>query len=114
MTRTFVETGAWQDAVVAITETTSGEVNLGRVCESLSMYVPTLDSATVAVHASTAAGGTFATVSVTKEDGTRAAVLAGASTGGYFWTVPLGAQYIKVVCGAAQTSAARTFKVRGI
>jgi hypothetical protein len=69
---------------------------------------------TVAVNISMTTGGTFAGLRLTNVDGTDEPILAGASTGGFFWRVPLGAEFVKIVCGAGQTSAARTFYIRGI
>jgi len=51
---------------------------------------------------------------LTNVDGTEEALLAGASTGGFFWRIPLGARYMKIVCGAAQSNGPRTFQVLGL
>ncbi len=106
--------GEWVSAVVAKDGTTSAEADLGAVWPEAVIYVPTIDNATVAVNISMTTGGTFAGLRLTNVDGTDEPILAGASTGGFFWRVPLGAEFVKIVCGAGQTSAARTFYIRGI
>ena len=110
----FTVTDAWVSAVVAKDGTTSAEADLGRNCDMVMVYVPTIDNATVAIYAATASGGTFAAVKITNVDGTEEPLLAGASVGGFFWRVPFGARYLKVVCGATQTTALRTFQVLGL
>ena len=106
--------GEWLDAVVADDATTSAEVDLGGIRDTLLLYVPTIDNATVSLTVAIAAGGTHAAPKLTNVDGTEEPILATASTGGYFWRIPFGYQYLKVVCGAAQTNGPRTFKVRGL
>lgn len=106
--------GTWVSAIVADEGTTSAEADLGAVWPEAVIYVPTIDNATVAVNISMTSGGTFAGLRLTNVDGTDEPILAGASTGGFFWRVPLGAQYVKIVCGAAQSNGPRTFYIRGI
>jgi hypothetical protein len=109
----FIETGEWESGIVADEGTLSAAIDLGRVCEEAVIYVPTIDNATVAVYVAMTLAGTYAALKLTNVDGTEEAILAGASTGGFFWRVPLGAQYMKILCGAAQTNGPRTFYVRG-
>jgi hypothetical protein len=106
--------GQWTDVVVAKDGTTSAATDLGGVRDTLLLYVPTIDSATVAIHVSTAAAGTYAALKITNVDGTEEPVLAGASVGGFYWRIPFGFQYFKVVCGAAQNTDAVTFKAWGL
>jgi len=106
--------GEWLDVVVADEATTSAAADLGGVRGTLLLYVPTIDSATVAIYVSTAAAGTYAPLKLTNVDGTEEPILADASVGGYYWRIPFGFQYFKVVCGAAQTNGPRTFKVWGL
>jgi hypothetical protein len=110
----FVETGVWQSGIVADEGTTSAEIDLGHICAEAVVYVPTIDNATVAIYIATASAGTFAALKLTNVDGTEEALLAGASTGGFFWRIPLGARYMKIVCGAAQSNGPRTFQVLGL
>lgn len=110
-----MEYGEWLDAVITIADDDdlTAEVNLGMPYDDMLIYVPTLTSATVTVHVSIEAGGTFAALNSTDTDGSNAVVVAGASTGGFYWRVPCGFQFIKLKAGASQ-GADRTFKVRGI
>jgi len=106
--------GQWIDVTVAKDGMTSAATDLGGVRDTLLLYVPTIDSATVAIHVSTAAAGVYAPLKVTNVDGTEEPVLAGASVGGFYWRIPFGFQYFKVVCGAGQSTAAVTFKAWGL
>ena len=106
--------GDWVDVTVAKNDTVSAAADLGGVRDTLLLYVPTIDSATVAIHVSTAAAGTYAALKITNVDGTEEPVLAGASVGGFYWRIPFGFQHFKVVTGAGQSSAAVTFKAWGL
>ena len=99
----------WIDVEIAQSGTTSDAVDLGVPFENLLIYVPTIDNATVTTEVSYD-GTTFTAFRTFKDDGTDAAVLAGASTGGYVWRIPFGFQHFKVKAGASQ-AAKRTFKV---
>ena len=107
----------WESAVVAKDDATklSGEVDLGRPYGSLEVIVPTIDSATVTVHVAEIAGGTYqALYIISNTDGDDKVPLTTAGTGGITVLLPVfGFQHLKIAVGATQTTAARTFKVRG-
>ena len=109
--------GTWTDAVIDYSEDDdlTDEVDLGREYESLQVYVPTLESSTqVSFKVSEKSGGTFADLYVTDvADGGNNKVISAASSGGYYWTIPIGGfEFIKVATSKAQT-ADRTFRVCG-
>ncbi len=108
--------GTWQSAVIASGAAISAEVDLGRVCDSLLVIVPTLDDATkVSFQVSEASGGTFQDLHITDPaDGGNNQIISAADTGGYTWAIPLGGfQFIKVKVDNNQ-DAKRTFRVCGI
>lgn len=97
--------------------TLSAEVDLGRAYETLLTVIPTLDSAVVNILAAEKTAGTFQNVCVTDQaDGSNSKVITTpAGTGAFTWVVPIGGvQFIKVQTDAAQTSAARAFRVCGV
>ncbi len=97
--------------------TLSAEVDLGRAYETLLVVIPTIDSAQVNILSAEKTGGTFQNVCVTKlADGSNKKVITTpAGTGAFTWIVPIGgAEFIKVQTSAAQTSAARAFRVCGV
>ena len=107
--------GTWTTATVAKSGTTSSEVDLGREYENLQVYIPTIDTAQVNIQVSEKSGGTFADLYATDlTDGSNSKLITASGTGGFHWTVPIGGfQYIKIKCSAAQSTAARTFRVCG-
>jgi len=107
-----METG-WVTLTIADEGTVSSAGDLGMSYDQLLINVPTLDAATLAVHVCDTLTGTYAPLYVCNVDGTEEAILAGAGTGGFFWTVPFGFQYVKVVAGAAQNGGPRSIKVKG-
>lgn len=107
--------GAWKTATVAKDGTESGEVDLGRDFEKVLVIIPTIDSATVTVEIVKDEGGTAYDMNQLDADATGSfASATTAGTGGIACIFPCGAQFIKILCGAAQTTAARTFYVRGL
>jgi len=105
--------GAWQTATLT-SSTTSGEVDLGRDFANVLVLVPDLGaSADVTITIAKESGGTF--YPMYKLDADSAASLEGITTGDQVAKAiifPCGAQYIKILCSASQTS--ETFYVRGM
>lgn len=91
---------------IAQNGTVSTAVDLGAVCDRLQIEIPTLDSANL-------------TFQVAMEDGVYQALGPGllvvaAGTGGYTYTIDLGGfRWVKIITSAAQTTALRTFRVKG-
>lgn len=110
------EFSEWKPAVVAQSSVLSGEVNLGRAYKDLVVLVPALNSATVSLQIAMTAGGTYYPVQALDADAT-GHFLHATTAGAAAIAVPFkigGAQFVKVLCGASQTSAPRTFYVRGV
>ena len=99
---------AWKNCTITIatSATQSAEVAFDRAVERLSVYVPTIDSATLTLYAAETTGGTFYPV------GNSQTIAAG--TGGFFdsWKAN-GLQFFKIYSSADQTEN-RTFRVRGV
>ena len=98
----------WIAITVAKSGTTSAEVDLEGPCDSVQVIIPTIDTATVALQVALEYDGsnTYYTL------GNSQTTVSG--TGNYATEFRLGGyRYIKIVCSAAQTTAARTFYVRG-
>ena len=106
----------WIEVTVAISGTTSSEVNLGREYRDVQVYSPALDSATLTVKPSRVTGDTAV----------QAYLVSGSATGDYTNTTTakttaamnvfllIAAQFVTIVLSAAQTGGARTFYVRGL
>jgi hypothetical protein len=108
--------GSFKDCTIADEGTVSGAVDLGRPYETLLIVVPAIDSATLAVQGSETLGGTYTNLYVTNPaDGSNKQVKSGATTGGLTWVAPIGGfQFIKLVAGSAQTTAAVIFRICGV
>ena len=107
--------GQWKTVTVAASGTTSSEVDLGLDFKQILVLAPALDSATIAVQIAQRSGGTFFNQYALDADATGDfAHATTAATAAKAVLFNCGAQFIKVVCSAAQTSAERTFYVRGI
>jgi len=108
--------GEWKDATIAKDGTTSSEVDLGRQYETVLVVIPTIDTAQVTIQVAEKSGGTFQEVYVSDPaDGGDNKLISASGTGGTTWVVPIGGfQYIKVKASAAQSTAARTFRVCGV
>lgn len=103
----------WESAVVAKNGTLSTEVDLGANYKYVTVLIPTIDSATVSVQGLKTSGGTAYPIHDWKDaDGTVLQATT-AGTGGIAVTFKCGFQFIKLLCGAAQTTAAVTFYARG-
>ena len=107
--------GPWKSVVIATGGTISAEVDLEADYDKVVVLLPTIDSATVTVHVSDKSGGTFYPMHLPKI-GTAgsAANITTAGTGDIAVVFQIGgAQFIKVVAGASQSSGAVTISVRG-
>lgn len=85
---------------------------------SLTVYVPTIDSATVGLQVSGDGGSTYADLRSLNNNTNIVYTSTAAGTGGYFVTFP-GVDFsqfthVKVKCGAAQTTAAVDFIIYGV
>jgi len=108
--------GGWQTVTVAQNGTTSSEVNLGREYRDVQVYAPALDSATITIKPAKTNGGTAIQAYTFDADATGDFVntTTARTTAGMNIFRDIGARYVTVVVGASQTSAGRTFYVRGI
>jgi len=105
----------WKAATVAKTRTSSPAVDMEASYKSLALIIPTIDSATVTLTVSDKYDGTFYPIySISVNDGDDDPLITTEGTGATATVFPVfGYQFFKVVCGAAQTSAAVTFYARG-
>ncbi len=99
--------GGWQTVTVAKDGTVSTPADLGRDYEFLNIILPALDSTTIGLQVSQSIEGTYQTLGIGSN-------VTAATTGQVTTTLELGGfQFVKVVCGSAQTTALRTILVRG-
>ena len=106
----------WKSAVIAKNGTLSAEVDLGRDYKKILVLLPVIDSATISPQISTASGGTFYPVHIVDADATGSflhATTAGVGSVSVIFNIG-GAQFVKFLAGAAQTTAAVTLYVRGV
>ena len=108
--------GDWQTVEIAQSGTESPEVNLGGEFRDVQVYNPALDSATITVKPTRTKGGTVVQAYTFDADasGDFANATTARQTAGMNVFRDLCAQFVKVVVGASQDSAKRTFYVRGI
>ena len=111
----MIRTSAWKSCVIAQSGQLSAVCDLGRAYEYAVVQVPTIDTATLVVRASRAVDGTGVGLYITHDQTAVPVALNIASgTGNFMWIIPLkGVQYLWFYAGAAQTTAAVTFYVRG-
>ena len=110
-----MRTSNWQSVSVAKDGTTSAEVDLGAEFRQVQVYSPAINSATLTVKVSRVTGDTAVQVHAMDDDATGDFVhTTTAKTAAAMNLFTICAQFITLVLGAAQTSAARTFYVRGI
>lgn len=108
--------GPWITVTIAKDGTTSSEVDLLGEFHDVQVYSPAIDSATLTVKPSRRSGDTAI----------QAHMMSGAATGDFANTTTaktaaamnifpfICAQFVTLVLGATQTTAARTFYVRGV
>lgn len=107
--------GRWKTVTVAQNGTTSSAVDLEGAFRDLMVLIPALDSATVNISVSKD-NSTFYPLNALDDDATGSflhAHSASTTAMAVFFKIG-GCQFIKVVCGASQSSADRTFYVRGV
>ena len=109
--------GPWETVLIDIDvdDTLSAEVDLGANYEFLTVLIPTITSSTITVHVAMASGGTFFPLYAFDADGTgdfAHATSAATTTHAVVFRIG-GVQYIKIKAGSTQTTADKTFYVRG-
>jgi hypothetical protein len=104
---------------ISASTTISEEVDLGAAFKYLLVLIPTITASTVTVHVSDVTGGTFYPLYEIKTQiaadvyGDFPFLTTSATTAHSVIFMIGGAQYIKIVCGSAQTVTDKTFTVRG-
>ena len=108
--------GPWIAVTIAKDGTSSSETDLLTEYRDVQVYSPAIDSATLTVKPSRLTGDTAV----------QAYTLSGSATGDYAntttakttaamnWFLCVGARFVTLVLSAAQTTAARTFYIRGV
>jgi len=112
----FRDVGEWVTVTVAQTGTTSSEANLGKEFRAVQVYNPALDSATITIKPSRNTGDTAVQAYTMDQDATGDFVNTTTARTGAGMNIfrDIYAQYVTIVCGAAQNTALRTFYIRGI
>lgn len=108
----------WKPALVdiSVSTTESEEVDLGKEYKKLLVLVPTITSSTVSVEVAKSSGGTYFPLYRLDDDATgdfADATTAATTTKAVIFNIG-GAQFIKILCGSAQTTTDKTFYVKGI
>ena len=108
--------GSWKTVTVAKDGTSSSETDLGENFRNVQVYTPAIDSATLTVKVSRNTGDTAVQVYAWDADATGNFVhtTTARATAGMEVFKDICARYVTLVLSAAQTTAARTFYVRGI
>jgi hypothetical protein len=116
MVKSLIIHGDWQTVTVDRDGTTSDEVDLGGEYRDVQLYNPELDSSTLTIQPTRLTGGTVVQAYSFNADATGDfdKTTTARTTAGMNVFVGVCARYVKVVCGAAQTAAERTFYARGI
>jgi hypothetical protein len=111
----MIRVSGWKSCVIAKDGQLSGVCDLGKPYEYAVIQVPTIDTATLVVRASRTVTGTGIGLYITHDQTAVPVALNVASgTGNFMWMIPLmGVQYLWFYTGAAQSTAAVTFYVRG-
>lgn len=108
--------GPWKTVTVAQNGTTSSETDLGTDFHDVQVYSPALDSATITIKPSRESGDTAVQAYTFDADATGDFVntTTARTTAGMNLFRDICARFVSIVLGAAQTSALRTFYIRGI
>jgi len=108
--------GSWITVTVAKDGTTSSEVDLERDFQDIQVYNPALNNATITVKPSRKTGDTAVQAYTFDADATGdfANTTTARTTAGMNLFRDICARFIILVLGAAQSTAARTFYVRGV
>jgi hypothetical protein len=108
--------GSWKTITIAQSGTESSETDLGAIFRNVLVYSPALDSATLTVKVSRVTADTAVQVHTFKVSATgdvaKTTTAKTAAAVNVFDNIC--GQFITLVVGASQTSAARTFYARGI
>jgi hypothetical protein len=113
-----LRTGSWQEVTIAKDDdpAVSVEVDLGSEFRNVQVYNPAIDSATITIKPGRITGDTA--VQAYEWDGDAAGdfvkTTTARATAGMNLFKDICARYVTLLLGAAQTTAARTFYVRGI
>lgn len=108
--------GDWQTVTIAKDGTTSSETDLEGEFRDVQVYNPAMDSATITIQPVRTTGGTAVQAYTFDADATGDFVntTTARATAGMNVFKDICARYVKVVLGAAQTTEAETFYIRGI
>ena len=108
--------GSWKTVAIAKDGTESSETDLGGVFRNVQVYSPAIDSATLTVKISRLTTETAVQVYAWDADATGNFVhtTTARATAGMEVFKDICARYITLVLSVAQSTAARTFYVRGI
>ena len=108
--------GSWKTVTVAKDGTSSSETDLGGVFRNVQVYSTAIDSATLTVKTSRETGDTAVQTYAWDADATGNFVhtTTAKATAGVEVFKDICARFITLVLSAAQSTAARTFYVRGI
>lgn len=111
----MIRVSEWKECVIAASGQLSAVCDLGKPYENAVVQVPTIDEGTLVVRASRTLTGTGVGLYITHDQTAVPVALNVASgTGNFMWIIPLmGVQYLWFYAGAAQSSGAVTFYVRG-
>lgn len=108
--------GSWKTVTIAKDGTSSSETDLGDEFKDVQVYSPAIDSATLTVKPSRVTGDTAVQAYTFDADAT--GDFANTSTAKTTAAVQLFkdicARYVTLVLSAAQSTAARTFYIRGV
>ena len=106
----------WKAVEVAQNGTTSAECDLGRDYEKCQVYIPALDSATMQLQVARNSGDTPSPVYefnyATAADFAKTTTARSTQISMVVWNIF--GRFVTIVCGASQSTAKRTFYVRGI
>jgi len=109
--------GSWKTVTIAkdADPAISAETDLGGDFRSVQVYCPAIDTATLTVEPSRLTGDTPVQAYTLAVGGTDAVnTTANRATAGMVIFRDLGARYVSLLLSAVQTTAARTFYIRGI
>jgi len=108
--------GPWVEVTVAKDGTESSEADLRGTFEHVQVYFPVTDSTTISIKSSRVTGEDAVTPYDLKPaaTGDHELVTTARATAGVVVFPNVYAQYVTIVLSAAQSTAARTFYIRGI
>lgn len=109
-------TGRWIEVAIAQNGTASSEADLGGAFRDVQVYSPAIDNATLTVKSSRNTGETAVQAHTMDRDATGdfANTTTAKTAAAMNIFRDIFAQYVTLVLGAAQSTADRTFYIRGI